>query len=226
MEEENSGIKPHSETVKERLIRLLKAEKMSQAEFARLMGVSVAYVSAMRKALPAAKIVKLKEIFPELNRDWLLYGEGEMYVSDAGARKREDDDTNSVPLLPVSAYAGSLTNFSQSVELRDCERIGVPVKGAELAIPVTGESMEPDIPGGTIVAIRRINEQAFIPWGNPMVIDTENGVLIKVVYPSEKGEDYIEARSYNQKFPPIQIPVSSIFGLYRVVAYMRQVSAV
>lgn len=217
--------KPES-TVKDRLLQFLKAERISKAEFARRMGLSVAYVSAMRKSLPEDKVVKLTQLFPNINRDWLLYGEGEMYrpAETRPAHAPALDPDWLVPLLPVEACAGNLQLYSQSVAMRDCEWIPTPVKGADFAIQVTGDSMEPKIHDGTIAAIVRINDRAFIPWGNPMVIDTENGVLIKTVYPSGKGEKFIEARSVNPQYPPLTIPRDSVFGLYRIVAYTRRIS--
>lgn len=213
-----------NETVKDRLLQFLKAEKISKAEFARRMGVSVAYVSAMRKSLPEEKVIHMSEIFPTLNRNWLLYGEGEMYLADDSEPQCKENGEYLIPLLPVKAYAGNLQEYSTGVMLRDCDMVASPVKGGELAIPISGDSMEPEIHNGTIAAIRRINERAFIPWGNPMVIDTENGVLVKVVYPSDKGDDYIAVHSYNPRYPDFHIPVSSIYGLYRIVAYMLNVS--
>jgi len=215
-----------NETVKDRLLKFLKAERISKTEFARRMGLSMAYVSAMRKSLPEEKVLRMGELFPELNRDWLLYGEGEMYSRNKlqGRDNFENEKGYLLPLLPVEAYAGNLQEYSRSVALQDCAIIGCPVKGADFAIPISGDSMEPEIHNGTIAAVCRINEQAFIPWGNPMVIDTDNGVLIKAVYPSEKSNDYIEARSYNPNYPDLQIPKSSIYGLYRIVVYMRKVS--
>ncbi len=215
----------NNETVKDRLLQFLKAERISKSEFARRMGLSVAYVGAMRKSLPEEKVARMTEIFPTLNRDWLLYGEGEMYrpaTETATADAREKGFL--VPLLPVEAYAGNLQEYSRSVALQDCAIIGCPVRGADFAIPISGDSMEPEIHNGTIAAVCRINDRAFIPWGNPMIIDTENGVLIKAVYPSRESCDNIEARSYNSLYPSLQIPKSSIYGLYRIVAYMRKVS--
>lgn len=211
------------ETVKDRLQQFLKAERISKAEFSRRMGLSEAYVNTMRKSLPEEKVVRMTGLFPNLNRDWLLYGEGEMYRNEKNADQPADLEGYMVPLLPVQAYAGSLQEYSRGVTLRDCELMPVPVKGADYAIPITGDSMEPEIHNGSIAVICRINDRAFIPWGNPMVIDTENGVLVKVVMPSQKSESYIEARSYNPRYPALQIPKSSIFGLYRIVTYIRQV---
>ncbi len=211
----------NTSSVKTRLRQLLKAKRVTSSEFARRLGVSSGYVGAMRKSLPEEKVVKISKIFPDLNRNWLLYGEGEMLKENDPEKAL---DGYLIPLLPLEAMAGSLQNFSMGISLEQCEFITSPVKGAELAIPISGDSMEPEIHNGTIAAICKINERAFIPWGNPMVVDTENGVLVKNLYPSELGEDYIEARSFNPRYNPFQIPKNSIFGIYRIVGYMRRVS--
>lgn len=219
----NDSLSPSApqHSVKGRLLELLKFKRMSQTEFARQLGVSPTYVGAMRKSLPNDKLKRVLEIFPDLNRDWLLFGDGEMLVpiDDGDARDRHEEYV--VPLLPVQAFAGHLQDWSEGVMLRDCEKIVSPVPGAEMAIRISGDSMEPTFHSGATLLIKRINEKAFIPWGHAMVIDTENGVLVKALYPvrpsADQEEELVEARSFNPQYPPILIPTSSIYSLYRIL---------
>lgn len=208
-------------TVKQRILQLLKAKRMTQTEFTRHLGVSSTYLGAMRKSMPEEKFKKVFELFPDVNRDWLLYGEGMMLRPKTEVREESE---YMVPLLPVEAYAGRLQNWCTGVQLRDCEKIVSPVPGVDFAIRINGNSMEPDFRGGSVIYIKRINERAFIPWGNPMVVDTENGVLVKVLYPVEGSEEMLEARSYNPAYPPFRIPTESIYGIYRVVSNYRECS--
>ncbi len=218
------------ETMKQRLITLLKAKHMTQTEFARHLGVTPTYIGAMRTGMPKERLKGVFDMFPDVNRDWLLYGEGEMFLPD-------DENTPDlskgyvVPMLPVEAFAGNLQLWSQGVQLKDCEKVVSPVPGVDFGIRVSGNSMEPEFQNGSVLFIKRINEKAFIPWGNPMVIDTENGVVVKVVYPvNEEGARpdrdcrFIEARSYNPAYPPFLIPTESIYGLYRIITGIRQYS--
>ena len=69
--------------------------------------------------------------------------------------------------------------------------------------------------------------------GTPNGIDTENGVVVKVIYPAGDSVvlpdcpmEYIEARSYNPAYPPFLIPTESIYGLYRVITGIRQYSTI
>lgn len=218
--------------VKMRLLEYLHAKRMTQLEFTRRLGVSSTYIGAMRRSISDEKVAEIRKIFPDLNTTWLLYGEGEMLVptSDTALLRTDGLKSYEVPLLPVAAYAGNLQLWSQGVALKDCEKIVAPVRGADFAIRVSGDSMEPELHDGSTIFIKRINDRAFIPWGNSMVIDTENGVLVKSVYPAPDNNgitknplrtEFIEARSLNPKYPPITIPASSIFGLYRILGNMR-----
>lgn len=201
-------------SVKERLLQFLKAEGISASEFSRKMGLSPAYLASMRKSMPEEKVERLVEIFPTLNRDWLLYGEGEMY------RPEDDDDLEEVrriPLIPSYAFAGRYPMYCESVTLADCKKIICPIPGVDVAIRVFGDSMEPRIPNGMILFLQKIDSRIFIPWGSPLVLDTENGSLVKMLHPSDRGRDYVEARSYNPNYPPFDVPLESVYGIYRIL---------
>lgn len=66
------------DTVKERLIKYLKYKNISNSEFGRIIGVSNAYVTSIRKSIQPEKIQSISLNFPDLNINWLLTGEGEM----------------------------------------------------------------------------------------------------------------------------------------------------
>lgn len=218
-------------TVKGRLLAYLRHIRVSQSEFARRLGVAPTYIGAMRKSIPEDKVIRICELYPDLDREWLLYGEGEMLRENSMMVQNEEQMRYEVPLLPVEAAAGRLQDWADSVSLRQCETVRSPMRDVDFAIRITGDSMEPYIHDGSTLLIKRINERSFIPWGNVMVIDTENGVLVKEVYPvesdsyptpeEESEERYIEARSYNTKYPPLRIPVSCIYGLYRVMGCLQ-----
>lgn len=211
-------------SVKERLQQFLKSEGISASEFARKMGLSPAYLPSMRKSMPVEKVERLTEIFPQINRDWLLYGEGNMYRDELKEKGIEPYKLHKhmVPLIPSQAQAGYFPLIEGGVMPEDCQPIYCPNTDAQLAIRVRGDSMEPKIHDGTILFIKKINEKAFIPWGSPLVLNTENGSIVKMLYPSDKGEDYLEARSYNKDYPPFIIPMESIYGIYRIICEMNE----
>lgn len=209
-------------TVKGRLLTYLKENRIPQTEFCKRLGVAPTYIGVIRKSIPAEKINRIVTLYPNLNRDWLLYGEGEMYVKGTNdPQKLLKEAGFLVPLLPVTAFAGNITAWSQSVNARDCEKVISPVQGVDFAIRISGDSMEPEFHDGNIVLIKKIDDKAFIPWGHPMIVDSSNGVFLKDVYPSTRGKKYIEAQSLNKKYPPLEIPLDCVYGLYRVVTTLN-----
>lgn len=68
------------DTVKKRLLEYLRSHRISQAEFGTRMGVSRSYVSTMRESMSHDMLVKLRQEFPDLNPNWLMYGEGDMVI--------------------------------------------------------------------------------------------------------------------------------------------------
>ena len=104
-------------------------------------------------------IDKILDKYQDIDKNWLLTGEGEMLK---GEQKPELNELNVVPLLPVSAQGGSLNDFVMSVKKEDCEKIISPIRGADFAITVSGESMAPEYPSGSKVLIKKIDEKAFI----------------------------------------------------------------
>lgn len=205
--------------IKQRLKEYLNAKHLSNREFERMCGLSNGLAARLGPTTNPNTLRKISSAC-DLNLDWLFSGEGEMFVERFNLAKvmpKSDHSGYEVPLIPVHAFAGSITeSLEDAVFADECEKIISPVSSAQWAMAISGDSMEPQFADGSIVFIARINDVAFIPWGHPMILDTENGVLLKNLYPTEDDE-YVEARSNNPKYPAFRIPKSSIRGIYRVI---------
>lgn len=174
--------------------------------------------------ISAAMCDKILSVFPNINRVWLLTGEG--YMLNDHKPVEQPGGVHQVPMVHISALAGPLASYlGEGEDVNRAEKIWCLVPQAELAVPVSGDSMEPIIPDGSIAFIKRINERAFIPWGQTMVVETENGVFIKRVMPDADDEDYVLAESINPKYPAMRIPKQSIFSMYRVLSVSKMFHA-
>ena len=147
---------------------------------------------------------------------FLLTGEGQLM---AQAAVQDAPGPVSVPLVPLAAMAGSLSDYEGSADMRDCELIMSPVKDVTMAVPVSGDSMSPEFPNGSVVLVKRINERAFIEWGRTYVLDTVNGVVIKNLVPSERGNEWVRCMSINEapQFAPFDVSLQDVRAVYRVV---------
>lgn len=64
--------------VKERLLLFVKHNGMSNLAFEKACGLSNGYLRNFKGNLGGDKLANILSAFPELNKEWLLYGEGSM----------------------------------------------------------------------------------------------------------------------------------------------------
>lgn len=209
-----------NQTIKERLISFISYLGIGQGKFEKNCGLANAYVANIRKSITPEKLQQIAQYYPELNTGWLMTGEGEMLKGGDKSPKKNADNKGwkSIPLLPVSAQGGRLNDFVASVNGKDCEKIVSPVKEADFALPVSGDSMAPEYPNGSQVHVKRINEKAFIEWGRVYVLDTCNGAVIKRIVPSEKA-GFVRCLSINPDpiYAPFEVDLKDVYGIYRVM---------
>nr|DAH54817.1 MAG TPA: Repressor protein CI [Caudoviricetes sp.] len=214
-------------TVKDRTLEFIKFKGLTMKAFEQRCDLSTGYVTSMRKGYGSEKLNNVLTAFPELNREWLLYGEGDMVSSTSSAQpqpsvKNErvaDDEVYKVPLVPISALGGSLNDFNTTVCRDDCETVISPIKDIDMAIKISGDSMEPEYPSGSTVLIKKINEHAFLEWGKVYVLSTCNGTVIKRLMPTDDPNKVL-CESINPKYPPFEVSLEHVYGVYIVMMCM------
>lgn len=212
-----------SNGIKERTIQFVKHKGLKMKEFEELCKLSSGYVTSMRRGYGQEKLNNVLTVFPELNREWLLYGEGSMLNEDlscTSSLKKKEEKSDTRPRIPYDAAAGTLTETIEGVTEYQCEE--VPVISAfpkyDFTIRIVGRSMEPEYFAGDEVACLKVNEKRFLQWGRVHVLDTTQGVVIKRIY--DNG-DCITCRSYNPEFPDFSIPKEDIRSYNLVVGSLR-----
>ena len=210
----------------ERFDKYMKTKGLNDNKVTNSLGLSIGTLGKSRKEnrdLSEKNIEKILNFYTDLNRTWLLTGEGSMFTTEPSLAGFNELEYTRVPLLPISAQGGSLNDFVVSVSLQDCEKIISPINGADIAITISGDSMADEYPNGSIVLAKRINERAFIDWGKVYVLDTCNGVVVKALTPSEK-ENCIRCVSINPApiYAPFEVALNDIYGVYRVMLCMAK----
>ena len=209
------------------VISFLKKERViyNESDFAKQIEIGKSFLSdikAGRKVLSEQLVLKICKLEPRVNKTWLLTGEGEMLTGVQTEQTKQsftESDIHLIPLLPVSSQGGSLNDFVVSIKESSCEKIISPIKGADYAMSVSGESMAPEYPSGSQILIKRIDEKAFIDWGRVYVLDTCNGTVIKRLFPSDTA-DKVLCKSINPEFPPFEVSLSDVYAVYRVLMCM------
>lgn len=175
----------------------------TQGDFAKILDINRSVLSA---AMNGNETYLTDNLMRKVER---FYAEN--FDSDGGKMTK-----GTLPVIPTEAMAGTLGEFADSVQAYDCERMISPIKGADYAIKVCGDSMTPEIPNGSQILIKKIWEEEFVEWGKIFCLDTRNGAVIKRVYPTEDPQ-VVECRSVNPEYPPFKINTKSIHGWYRVL---------
>lgn len=210
------------ESVKHRLLKYIEFKGLTKASFQKAAGLSNGYLDKLRQSPSPDKIEQISNAYPDLNRVWLLTGEGDMLIQDSEKAEEPSVDSSpqcQVPLIPIAAQGGSLGEFASRLHEYDCEKVISPIKGVDMAICVSGDSMAPEYPSGCQILVKKINERAFIDWGRVYVLDTVNGAVIKKVLPSD-SPDKVLCVSINPDYPPFEVSFEHIHAFYRVMMMM------
>ena len=211
------------EELKRRLLLYVENLGQSVRQFEMDSGLGNGTVNSIKVKGPGADVLsKISITHPDLNLNWLLTGKGKM-LKDTVVEKKSEDRT-CLPILPFSAMAGELsdnipTSFNDGLE--KCYVPDFSARGADYAIRVDGDSMYPRYSNGEILAIRVIQNPTFFQWGKVYCLATNQGCVVKRLFPDPDDPDGIICHSENyQHYPDYKITKADIFNVAIVVGHI------
>lgn len=147
--------------------------------------------------------------YPQINKNWLIYGEGEMLVEETDPVKECDK----IPYY--STFEGD--NVEVLKNDKPTFNMYIPIfKGVDIAITMNDRSMEPIIPFGSIMILRE-NSSDIILFGQIYYIVCENISMVRVVRKSLSSDDEIILEvSNNNKYDDIIISKNEIKKMYLI----------
>jgi repressor LexA len=86
----------------------------------------------------------------------------------------------------------------------------------QVAIRVSGHSMYPRYGNGDIVVCKRIFNQDYVPYGEPLLVVMSDCCLLKFIHPHPTDKTMYVLRSANEKFEPMEVKRSDILEVYLV----------
>ena len=193
----------------DRLDKYLEYKHLSDNKITKQLGLSIGTIGKSRKEgreLSDKVIEQILNFYKDLNRDWLLYGEGEMLT-----RKKiplyNDDST-------IGGVNDQVANVDDSARPTEWIDAGDWFPTATSAIHHYGDSMT-EYPSGCILALKRVNDSRLLLNGENYVIETDEFRITKRIL--DDGDDIIAYSANQETYPdgrlvhaPIRIPKDAI----------------
>lgn len=173
------------------------------------LGLSVGTIGKSRKEgrdLSDKVIEQILNFYTDLNRVWLLTGEGDM-ISKKKIPLYNDDST-------IGGINDQVANVDDSARPTEWIDAGDWFPTATSAIHHYGDSMI-EYPSGCILALKRVNDSRLLLNGENYVIETEEFRITKRIL--DDGDDIIAYSTNQETYPdgrlvhaPIRIPKDAI----------------
>lgn len=167
-------------------------------------------------------IEKILITYQDINKAWLLTGEGEMLNGSSSLPVKSY--TTGVPYYNVDFIGGfNLIINDQTVTpeyLIDFKEYNK----ATCWCNITGHSMEPEITSGDIIALREVIDPSFLPFGEIYAIITTNNMrTIKRIGPASSPENYsLIPTNKAPEYGIQEIPKNMIYKVYEVLGCMKK----
>lgn len=208
--------------VKDRIFLFLEKQNLSKAEFERRSNLSNGYLNNFKGRLGAEKLEYILSAFPQLNRTWLLTGTGEMLNSEMVGVAVPGSDYLLVPLINLDAVGGMhVSNAENDVAQYTLGLVPFPrAETGDVCMRVSGNSMIPTYPPGTILLLRAVPEwREYFGYGHTFVIGLKDGrrILKEVTRSEEDPKNKVLCVSHNKEFPAEELPKSMIVSVYKVI---------
>lgn len=227
----------------ERIERLIETEGLSKRAFAQKIGYSYSNLNKILKGerkVPNGLPTKIVEAYKDIRLDWLLFGEGEMYVrdqhlTDKTAIREHMYKLPTKPRLPKFMSEGRVVDYYKGKSRLLCtERpIIYNLVDYDFSLILKSNRMSPKYERGDELFFKETNiiidgenpEWCMEPeWGEEFLLDTDTGLRFKRIYPAtdKNGEECIRCVSYNRdEYPDFLVPRKSIHAIYRFVGALR-----
>ena len=191
-----------------------KQKGLTQKKISELLDINQPQLSdwIKRNSIPDIYIDKIERLLGIQLRDSLIVSEPiEQYEKGNGR----------IPFYDIDVTAGVLDVFEDESTVHATASIHVPGLDADFAVPVHGNSMQPEISGGDWIAVKRINDLSWWNFGQKYLIVTAEQRLVKIIK-RHTDENMISLVSCNRDYDAIDMPKKKVKQLFMVVQVFKR----
>lgn len=222
---------------------LRKQKKMTQQEFADLLGIKRSSLGAYEegRANPNLEILDsltqefnitidqlLKDDLSEMTEQQIASGAG---MDVQGKRLRvlsitvDKENREFIELVPQKAAAGYLTGYSDPEFVEELPKFRLPMlpEGTYRAFEITGDSMLPLQPGSVVIGEYVSNWHELKDGHTYIVVAEKEGVVYKRVFNHIEDNKELILKSDNPSYPPYPVKVQEVLEMWKAKAYISTI---
>lgn len=210
----------------DRIKEVIKYSGMSVSAFSNKIGFNQSNLSKVlnnKREVNSNLHQAILNCFPEINRIWLLTGDGEM-TDPTNDKAPVKSYTRGVPYYNVDFIGGFDLVLNDQTVVPEYLIDFKTYNEATCWCNVTGHSMEPEINQGDIIALKEIKDFSFLPAGEVYAIVTTNGMrTIKRIGTSPKDDCYtLIPTNKSPEYGIQEIKKNMIDKVYQVLGAMKR----
>jgi transcriptional regulator with XRE-family HTH domain len=213
---------------------LRRNKKLTQQQFADLMGVKRSLIGAYEEDRAEPKYELLKKIasFFDLSMDEMAHET----INDRWKPKEKGDassvrilsitvdknDRENIELVPVKASAGYLNGYADPEYISELPRFNLPMfnQGSYRAFELKGDSMLPLQPGTVIIGEFVEDWFNLKPGLTYIIVSKTEGVVYKRVAHKFKREKGLKLLSDNKVYEPFWVDTEDILEVWSAKAFI------
>lgn len=209
--------------ISERILEYLTFKNMTAKALEKLCNLGNGTIKKLSEKTRESTIDRIVSRCPDLNKAWLLTGEGEMLKAETEA----PEDT------PEISYTDGVPYYDEFFECGFDELVPSDTRNPDFLVRMpgydkatmwcnaSGASMEPEINNGDLIAMQLIQDISFLPYGDIYGIITTNGMrTIKRLGRSSQPGCY-RLIPTNKDYDEQDLPIRLIAVVYRVLGALK-----
>lgn len=216
-------------TINDRIREIInKSFNGNVSAFCRVVGVKQSTMNTIlgeRQSKPSYDVINsvLNADALSISADWLISGKGSMTVKET-IEAPSISYTTGVPYYNVDFIGGFDIVLNDQTTKPEYLIDFKKYNEATCWCNVTGHSMEPEITHGDIIALKRIDDISFLPFGEVYAIITTNGMrTIKRLGPAQTPDHYsLIPTNKSSEYGVQEIPKSMVQTVYQVLGCMKR----
>lgn len=212
-------------TIKERVLTIAKEKKISFEKFCEGIGMSYSSFKGPQKSssLNSDAIDKIITKYPDVDVHWLITGT-ENPVLAVDQPVYQYGKRRFIPLIPTISLTEFIENQAHLEEIATAS-YSMPLfeeNGVEFLVRVQDAAMTPLYLPGDLIGCKTIPDLQFIQWGKVHLVTTDQGLILRRLFPDFKQKGAVEFRSESpEAFPTFSVSLDSIQNASLVLGYVR-----